>query len=89
MNDIPARRILVIDDRRTMRFAATYARSAAAGLAALSSGPWDEVWLDHDLGPGPDIRAVVREIERRVYADAPFEIGHIFVHTSNPAGRRR
>lgn len=81
MNDI-----LVIDDLRTFRFPATYARSAAEGRRLLLAHPWREIWLDHDLGPGEDIRPLVRMLEERAFAGDPLAVERIVVHSANPAG---
>ena len=45
-----AKRILAIDDERECKGANIVARTYEDGLKALELGPWDELWLDHDLG---------------------------------------
>jgi hypothetical protein len=45
-----AKRILAIDDERPCKGANIVARTYEDGLKALELGPWDELWLDHDLG---------------------------------------
>jgi hypothetical protein len=76
--------ILVIDDLRTFAFAAVYARTSREGLALLEERPWREVWLDHDLGHGADIKPVVRLLEERGSLGQPLDVGLICVHTSDP-----
>ncbi len=76
--------VLVIDDMRTFAFPAVYARTAGEGLARLQERAWREVWLDHDLGQGVDIKPVVRLLEERAFDGTPLEVGLIYVHTSNP-----
>jgi hypothetical protein len=76
--------ILVIDDLRTFTFPAVYARTAGEGLALLEERPWREVWLDHDLAHGADIKPVVRMLEERAALGHPLEVGLIYVHTSDP-----
>ncbi len=52
-----------------------------------------QLWLDHDLGKNDageiiEVKGFVRELEeRRFYGTAP-AIDQVFVHTSNPEGRR-
>ena len=48
-----------------------------------------ELWLDYDLGTGPDgrtrtARPVVDELVRAARAQQPYPIGVIRVHTANP-----
>lgn len=80
--------VLVIDDVRTFGFTAVYARTAAAGIARLArrDARFEELWLDHDLGPGGDVRRVVKYLERRAFEGRPVPIGRIFVQSDNPAG---
>lgn len=86
-------RILVIDDLRTFAFPARYARTSAEAFAAFGEltelEGYDEVWFDHDLGPGDDINAVVRHLEERAYFDDPIPIGLAVVHSANPVGADR
>lgn len=80
--------ILVIDDLRSFSFPAVYARTAAAGIARLArrDASFEELWLDHDLGPGGDIRRVVKYLERRAFEGRPVPIARVFVQSDNPAG---
>jgi hypothetical protein len=84
MGDVAEIDVLVIDDIRTFTFPAVYARTEAEGLARVVERPWREVWLDHDLGPGSDVRSVVRVMEERAFGGKPLDIGLVLVHTSNP-----
>jgi hypothetical protein len=77
--------VLVIDDQRTFRFPAVYARTADDGASRLREQPWREVWLDYNLGPGLTIEPVMRMLEERATHGQPLPIGVICVHTSGPA----
>ena len=77
--------VLVIDDQRTFRFPAVYARTAAEGLSRLAEHGWREVWLDYSLGSGLTIEPVMRLLEERATRGRPLPIGVICVHTSGPA----
>lgn len=62
----------------------TYARTPEYGLRLLlEEGPWDEVYLDHDMGT-TNIRGVVNILEELAYDDEDPDIGRIFVITANP-----
>jgi hypothetical protein len=76
---------LVIDDQRTFRFPAIYARTVAEGMSLLSGRAWRELWLDYNLGPGLTIEPVLQILEERAARGSPFPIGLICVHTSGPA----
>lgn len=100
------KRILVIDDQRIFTpqdGAEIYheTTSQAGWRTWLLDGPWNEVWLDHDLGmeskgSGTDL---VNELEQYIqdYADSGTPVedvakdfladgGKIYVHTMNPSG---
>jgi hypothetical protein len=77
--------VLVIDDQRTFRFPAVYARSAQEGLSRLVQHPWRELWLDYNLGPGLTIEPVMRLLVERAARGRPLPIGVIWVHTSGSA----
>jgi hypothetical protein len=83
-------RILVIDDIRDVAAAPTeevvYARTSKAAMGLLADGPWDVLVLDHDLGPGDDVRRVVAVLEERALKGNPIPIGEVVVVTRNPAG---
>jgi hypothetical protein len=76
---------LVIDDQRTFRFPAVYARNVAEGVSRLAEREWREVWLDFNLGPGLTIEPILHLLEERAASGNPFPIGLICVHTSGPA----
>ncbi len=76
---------LVVDDLRVFGdFDATYARSLKMGMHLALNEPWDELYLDHDLGPKENVRPLVTELERRSLAGDPAPIGRIFIITGNP-----
>lgn len=77
--------VLVIDDQRTFRFPAVYARTAAEGMLRLAEHEWREVWLDYNLGTGLTIEPVLRLLEERATHGRPLPIGVICVHTSGAA----
>lgn len=78
-------RRLVIDDERTHLGGGVHARTSAAGLARLQDG-WDEIYLDHDLGPDDDAMVVVDRLYELAYAGEALLLDRIFVHTQNPVG---
>lgn len=45
--------------------------------------PVEALWLDHDLGNGEDIIPFVDQL-----VESGLDVGHIYVHTSNPIGMR-
>jgi len=86
-------RILAIDDVRDFSFTDVLCRTYEEGVKALAyNGPWDELYLDHDLG------AVKRSYddsgrEQTGYTIACFLEQHpslapnkIIIVTSNPVG---
>src|SRR5574338_63724 len=96
------RRVLVIDDQRIFADSPdtewTHETTSQEGIDALVvGGPWDEIWLDHDLGmesygSGYDL---VSELVRSLQADevSVSEVvtpdGQIWVHSMNPVGADR
>jgi hypothetical protein len=76
--------ILVIDDQRTFRFPAVYARTVADGLSRLSEREWRELWLDYNLGPGLTIEPVLQVLKQHAARGSPFPVGLICVNTSGP-----
>ena len=76
-------------------------RTLSDGLAAVqgymeSGERIDELWLDHDLGYNPDaefswdtIMPLVEWLEEQAFHGKVMDIGHVFVHTSNPAAAPR
>lgn len=83
-------RILIIDDIRDVAAApkdeVRCARISAEAMQMLEDGPWDMLVLDHDLGPGDDVRQVVRVLEERALTGDPIPIGEGVIVTRNPAG---
>lgn len=73
--------VLVIDDQRTFRFPAVYARTATEGMSRLGERDWREVWLDYNLGPGLTIEPVMHMLEEWAARGQPLPIGVICVHT--------
>ena len=79
-------RILVIDDLRTFEVAETHARNYDDGIDQLANnGPWDSLYLDHDLGDGPSGYNVLCWLELH----PNFLPGEIVLVTANPVGRDR
>jgi hypothetical protein len=92
------RSVLVIDDlrlfdRQKMGLGPddrlTYARTSAQGLALLAAEPWDELWLDYDLGEDDDANQILNYLEQRFYEERPVTLDVIFVHSANPVGAQR
>lgn len=81
---MPTPDVLVIDDLRTFRFPATYARNVDEGVQRLTERRWREVWLDYQLGPGLTIQPVLDLLVARAAAGEPFPIDLLCVHTSGP-----
>lgn len=82
--------VLVIEDIRTFKFPAIYARTLAEGERLLFSQPWREVWFDFDLGlvDGSDnVMPLVNELERRAVEGEAHPIDKVIVHSMNPVGR--
>jgi hypothetical protein len=84
------RRILVVDDaperlaafRRRFGSAATYVNSYTDAVESLTTGAFEEVWLDFDLGGrknGADLAFWLRRLARRRHPK-------VFIHSENAAG---
>jgi len=90
------KRILVIDDERTLKLEGevNHARTSWFGeqlMVVLRSAGLrlDELWLDHDLGDDDTIEPIVNWLEETAYHENPYWVGQIMVHTINaPAGDR-
>lgn len=84
---------LVIDDVRVFIFHVThYARNNQDAMIAIRDmGPWDEVWLDHDLGSSfnenETIYPTLMMILEAAFYGSPFQLGTCYIHTDNPVGR--
>jgi len=81
-------RKLLIDDMRNIQDARV-ARTYADGIAALKNeGPWDTLYLDHDLGeeiPSHTGYGIMCWLE----ANPEYLPGEIILVTSNPVGRSK
>lgn len=86
---------ILIDDLRDFKDGRErlVARTDAEGLDLLkvNRGVFiDELWLDHDLGmldgEKITIKSVVYELEYCAFHGKPYQIGKIFVHSSNAPG---
>jgi hypothetical protein len=76
--------VLVVDDLRHFPFPARYARTSKRALALLARTPTlDELWLDHDLGGSDTTIPVVDWLAERAFAQNPYPVGQIYVHTAN------
>jgi hypothetical protein len=82
-------RCLVLDDLRTFAFPARYARTVATARRALAQGVFDELWLDHDLGPGQDVWQLVSWLEQRAAAGQPLVLTQVVIHSDNAPGAAR
>ena len=82
---------LVIDDIRTFTIPVTaYARTVFEARDLLFGHPWDEVWLDYDMGlevTEETTKPLVLEIERLAHEGVFFPVGVFVIHTANPDGR--
>lgn len=84
----PKERVLVIDDLRNIQ-ADYVARTFDEGIHALTSmGPWDVLYLDHDLGD-PDPSHTGYDIINLLEANPELLPGKIVLVTSNPVGRKK
>jgi hypothetical protein len=86
--------IVLVDDLRSFLDdrPALVARTSADGVTLLDrhrGEPLAELWLDHDLGGDDTIWPVVELLERAAFDERPFDVGSIFVHSSNPPGAGR
>lgn len=81
-------KILVIDDQRIFKFDAVHVTTMQEGIDQIyNQGPWDQVYLDHDLGmesegSGTDL---VNYLERK----PDFKVGMFFIQSMNPVGAER
>jgi len=90
------KRILAIDDARECSYAHVLARTYHDGIAALTKlGPWDELYLDHDLGrvesqfteTGRELTGY--DICEFLEANPDHRPKKVFIISSNPSGRAR
>lgn len=88
--------ILLIDDLRSFKdpklsSVSTVARTLAEGLEEIKRKSWASVWLDHDLGLGPDgkpedIMPLIDYVSKMAFFDTPLDVERFYVHTSNTVG---
>lgn len=89
------RSILLIDDLRDFLVPdtdteITIARTSQQALDILAQkNDWDELWLDHDLGGDDTIMVIVDYLSEKAFLDEPVNVGMVFIHTSNPVGRKQ
>jgi hypothetical protein len=89
------RSILLIDDLRDFLVPdtdaeITIARTSQQALDILAQrNDWDELWLDHDLGGDDTIMVVVDYLSEKAFLDEPVNVDMVFIHTSNPVGRKQ
>lgn len=86
--------VVLIDDLRSFVDGrpADVARTSVAGIELLQrrrAHRLDELWLDHDLGGEDTVWPVIELLERAASEGASFDIGTVYVHSSNPPGARR
>lgn len=92
-------KILLIDDLRDFAnppatAEVTVVRTSEEAVELLTHDLiWDEIWLDHDLGEvngvNDTIMPVVDHLAFMGYAETNAGIGVVYVHTSNPVGRKQ
>lgn len=85
-------KILVIDDQRIFNFPnVIHCTTSQAGLEYLYNlQPWDEVWLDHDMGmdsygSGSDLVDLIEESHETGEEPKP-DVLRFYIHSFNPAG---
>lgn len=84
----PKVRVLLIDDARNIK-ADFVARTFDEGIyALLNEGPWDILYLDHDLGD-PDPSKTGYDIINFLEANPTLLPDKIVLVTSNPVGRKK
>lgn len=82
-------RRLCVDDLRILDLEdVKYARSLELGLHLALTQPWDELYLDHDLGAMQDIKPLVLALEERAFNEDPAPIGKVFIITGNPVAQQ-
>lgn len=88
--------ILAIDDVRELGYANVLARTYQDGINALKYlGPWDELYLDHDLGAiesqftDSGIELTGYHICEFLEANPEYRPKEVFIVSSNPSGRQR
>lgn len=82
---------LWLDDVRLPPDGWVWAKTAGEAIVLLADNVFDEVSLDHDLGPesaGTGYQ-VVCWLEERVMTDDAFTAPVVHVHTSNPSARTK
>lgn len=93
-------RILVIDDQRIFKplpgrpeaQTLVHETTSDEGFITLTMGqPWDEVWLDHDLGMESSQSGyeMVMDVIRGIEDGAPLDVKKFYVHSMNPVGADR
>lgn len=88
---LPQPLIVLIDDARsftdsTEALAARCSENGVRLLELLRGEPIAELWLDHDLGDDDTLRPVVELLERAAHLGERFDIGRVYVHSTNPPG---
>lgn len=91
--------VVLVDDLRSFRnndVGAIVVRNTEDALNFFKTNKtarFGSIWLDHDLGEvnGQKITTmpVVDYFCERAFSDDPVNVGTIYVHTSNPPGRRQ
>lgn len=86
-------RILVVDDERVFTklnadHEVTYATSVTEAMFCLNGAPFDEIWLDHDLGGSSTIRPFVDMMEELAETKDMFLCDRVVAHSMNPEGRK-
>lgn len=84
---------LLVDDLRDFREprSCLIARTSEAAIDLLEATPgvtYESIWLDHDLGGDDTTMPVVDYLIERAQEGRPVPVEVIYVHSSNPVGKR-
>jgi len=85
------KRRLGIDDCRELSHCSVLCRNYSDGIKALETmGPWDELFLDHDLASYVDgVEKTGYDVMLFLEQNPNLLPGEIILVTSNPVGRQR
>lgn len=84
--------VLVIEDLRTFRFPATYARTIFEAEYLITSQDWTEIWWDFDMGLTRDADNTYKlalALEIKAIEGIFLPVQRMVVHSANPHGGDR